>query len=46
MLKSLYSFKENEILLNVDVEDGSRSEDLHGSILVNAYFSFAIDFMC
>ena len=48
MLKSFYSFRENEILLNVDVDDfhGSRPEDLHGNLLVNAYVSFAIDFMC
>ena len=48
MLKSLYSFRENKILLNVDVDDfhGSRPEDLHGNLLVNAYVSFAIDFMC
>ena len=38
MLKSLYIFRENEILLNVDVDDfhGNHLEDLCGSLLVNA----------
>ena len=40
MLKNLYSFRENEILLNVDVDDfhESRPEDLHGSLLVKYLF--------
>ena len=38
MLKSLYSLRENENLLNVYVDDfhRSRPEDLHRSLLVNA----------
>ena len=38
MLKNLYGFRENKILLNDDVDDfhRSRPEDLYGSLLVNA----------